>query len=243
MKKIVFIVVILTSTCANLSYAGPGDYVASTYDNDGQLEIDFKFGNVGKAGQEREREASFGLGYGVTRAWFTELYIAYARNGDNATQPEAYSWLNAFLLTHGQLPYDIGLYTEIERPRDHSEGYALKFGPMLQTDIGKTQLNVNLFVDRNYQADVMHSMQMSYQWQAKYRWHPKLQPGLQGFGELGKWDHWAPRNQQSHRFGPALFGTFELGGKQVLRYDVAYLIDANDAQHSKTFRTRIQYEF
>jgi hypothetical protein len=243
MKRIASVVIALIVTCSNVAFAGPGDYVASTYDNDHQTEIDFKFGSVIKSGQGRESEASIGLGYGVTRQWFTELYKAYARTGDNGTQPDAWSWLNAFLLTHGQYPFDLGFYTEIERPHDHSEGYNIKFGPMLQTDFSKTQLNANLFFDRNYRADSSSDMQLSYQWQVKYRWQSKLQPGLQGFGELGKWDRWASHDQQSHRFGPALFGTFELGGKQVLRYDAAYIIGTSDAQNSKTFRTRIQYEF
>jgi hypothetical protein len=72
---------------------------------------------------------------------------------------------------------------------------------------------------------------------------PVFEFGAQGFGDLGKWDHIAPRKEQSHLFGPAVFGKLDLGGRHAITYNAAYLIDANDAVHSNTFRTQVEYEF
>ena len=66
-------------------------------------------------------------------------------------------------------------------------------------------------------------IQLKYQWQLKYRCRPLFQFGLQGFSELGAWDNWAPRQFQSHRFGPMIAGTWDLGGKQAIKHTLAYL--------------------
>jgi hypothetical protein len=40
-----------------------------------------------------------------------------------------------------------------------------------------------------------------------------------------------------------VFGKFSLGGRQFFKYNAAYLIDASDSRHSKTFRMQAEYEF
>ena len=87
---------------------------------------------------------------------------------------------------------------------------------MLQTEIGRTQLNGNLFFEHTDQSREYSGIRLKYQWQVKHRWRPALQFGLQGFAELGDWDHWAPRDQQSHRAGPAIFGSLPVGNGQSI---------------------------
>jgi hypothetical protein len=41
---------------------------------------------------------------------------------------------------------------------------------------------------------------------------------------MGEWNHWLQRGQQSHRAGPALFGSWYLGGEREWKYEAAYLI-------------------
>jgi hypothetical protein len=84
---------------------------------------------------------------------------------------------------------------------------------------------------------------MGYQWQAKYRWKPAFEFGLQGFGEMGEWDNWAPRAAQSHRFGPALFGKILLGGSQEIEYKTSYLMDLSSRARSHGFRLETEYKF
>jgi hypothetical protein len=67
--------------------------------------------------------------------------------------------------------------------------------------------------------------------------------GAQGFGELGEWDHWAPRDKQSHRAGPAIFGTLPVGDKQAFKYDAAYLYGSVYGKHAKMVTARVRYEF
>lgn len=224
--------------------AGPSDYVyvpAVTY---GEHEIDFKAGTVKHADNQRESAASLGYGYGVTDYWFSEIYAKYKHAPENTAGFDAFEWENKFQLTQpGQYPVDVGLITEIERPKDRAEGYEVKFGPLFQTEFGKTQLNLNLLFQRNYRAAQSNAMKFGYQWQVKYSWHPALDFGAQGFGDAGELRHFAPRPEQSHIAGPAIFGKFALGNRHAIRYNAAYLVDLGDKLHNKTFRTQVEYEF
>lgn len=223
--------------------AGPADYVYTPAVTYGEREIDFKSGTVKRSGDDRESAASLGFGYGVTDYWFTEIYGKYKREGGNGGF-DAFEWENKFQLTQpGQYPIDVGFITEIERPQDRSEGYEVKFGPLFQTEFGKTQLNLNILFERNYRAVEANPLRLGYQYQAKYRWKPELEFGVQGFGDVGQWNRFAPRSEQSHLVGPAIFGKFALGGRHAIRYNAAYLVDISDTKHSNTLRAQVEYEF
>ncbi|MDB5825686.1 MAG: hypothetical protein JWR21_4390 [Herminiimonas sp.] len=223
--------------------AGPADYVFVPNVVKGEREIDFKMGTQKKTDDPRESAASLGFGYGVTDNWFTEIYAKYKRDG-GTNGFDAFEWENKFQLTEtGKYPIDIGFITEIERPKDRTEGYEVKFGPLFQTEFGKTQLNANILFQRNYRADASNTMKLQYQWQAKYRLMPVFEFGAQGFGELGNWNRIADRADQSHLLGPAVFGRYSLGNGQAIAYNAAYLIDAGDTKHSNTFRMQVEYEF
>jgi hypothetical protein len=236
--------VISAALCMHAAIAGPADYVYTPGVTAGEREIDFKLGSRDKSGTASESASSLGFGYGVNDYWFTEFYGKYKRESEKGTNFDAFEWENKFQLTEtGKYPVDFGFITEIERPQDRSEGYEVRFGPLMQTEFGKTQLNLNVLFERNYRAAESNPMRLGYQWQVKYRLMPVFEFGAQGFGDLGKWDHIAARKEQSHLFGPAVFGKLDLGGRHAITYNAAYLIDANDAVHSNTFRTQVEYEF
>ncbi|MEO8837415.1 MAG: hypothetical protein ABI351_01740 [Herbaspirillum sp.] len=234
----------MIALCVQNAVAGPTDYVYTPAVEHGEREIDFKFGTLKPSGDASTSAASLGFGYGATEYWFTELYVKYKRANSSDTAFDAFEWENKFQLTEqGEYAIDVGFITEIERPQDRSEGYEIKFGPLFQKDFGKTQLNLNVLFQRNYRAAASNPMRVGYQWQAKYRWTREFEFGAQGFGELGQWNRFASRSQQSHRFGPAIFGKFLLGGRNAIKYNAAYLIDMGDATHSNTLRAQVEYEF
>ncbi len=230
-----------------LAHAGPADYVFVPSVTYGEREIDFKMGTVRRnAGDEsgRESAASLGFGYGVREWWFTEFYAKYERNSGEKTKFDAFEWENKFQLTEpGRFPVDVGFILEIERPKDRAEGYEVVFGPLFQAEIGNVQLNFNPLLERNYRSEEDNPLRLNYQWQVKYRWRPQLDFGLQGFGELGKWNDWSPSHEQSHRAGPAVFGKFALGGRHAIVYNAAVLRDLNGDSRGTTFRAQVEYEF
>jgi len=225
-------------------HAAPADYVFLPSVEYGEREIDFKAGSARNSGDPQESAASLGFGYGATQRWFTEAYAKYERVQGEALAFDAWEWENKFQLTEtGEYPVDLGFIVELERSQDRSEGYEMRLGPLLQKEFDQVQLNLNLLFMRHFQASVPAESKFGYQWQAKYRWQPRFEYGLQGFGDVAEWDHWGPSDEQSHRLGPAVFGKFGLGERQALRYNAAWLFGLTDAGPAHTLRLQIEYEF
>lgn len=226
--------------------AGPADYIYTPNVEQGEKEIDFKFGSAKQQDGSRTTVSSLGFGYGATEYWFTELYLKREKEAsDGLTLAE---WENKFQLTEtGKYAVDIGLITEIEAPLNNSKApWEFKIGPLFQTEFGKLQLNGNVLFERKFSrnnSDDKYSTEMGYQWQVKYRWIKKLEFGAQGFGELGRWDHWDAASAQNHRAGPAVFGKFALANKQAIKYNAAWLFGLSDVAPNNTLRMQVEFEF
>lgn len=240
------ILLIPLSLYAGLALAGPADYVYTPTVEYGEKELDFKFGTAKQQDGSRKTVSTLGFGYGVTEYWFTELYLKREREGgERLTLAE---WENKFQLTEtGKYPVDVGLIIEIEAPLNSgNEPYELKLGPLLQTEFGKLQLNGNALFERKFgpkDADDQYHAEIGYQWQAKYRWQPAFEFGAQGFGEMGEWNNWDQSSNQNHRLGPAVFGKFDIGQHQKIKYNAAILFGVSDAAPDHTFRMQAEYEF
>jgi hypothetical protein len=228
---------------ASAARADPGYYVVTAYPNEGERSIDFRYWTVKAPNQYATRWPEFGVGYGVNSRWYTELYASYIGSTDYPTQLNTLNWQNDVLLTQGQYPFDLAIHTTWTHYRDRSEGDDLELGPVLQTEIERTQFNANLFFEHSFGSDDSGPTDLRYQWQVKHRFLPTWAVGLQGFGELGPWNHWSPRDQQSHRAGPAFFGTLPLGAGQSLRYQAAYLFGTVYGGSAGMFSMRVQYAF
>ena len=225
--------------------AGPSDYVITPIVEQGEREIDLKAGVARLRDGSRERQHSVGLGLGVNSRWFTEVYAIWHQPPGERHSFDAWEWENKFQLTEtGKYPVDVGLLLELERPKDRSEGYELRWGPLLQADLGtRVQANLNLLLGKHYRSSVPGPAELGYQWQLKYRWRPAFEFGAQGFGELGPWDRWLPRSAQQHRAGPAVFGRLKVGERQVVKYNAAWLLGLNDGAARNVFRMQAEYEF
>ena len=127
--------------------------------------------------------------------------------------------------------------------RSTQEGYEVRLGPLLQKDIGKVQLNANLLFEQHYRSDSTQRSELSYQWQAKYRWKPELEFGMQGFGDAGSFSGWDEVVEASHRMGPAVFGKIKVGDRKAIRYNAAYLVGTSGNAPSNNFRAQVEYEF
>ncbi|NDP47867.1 MAG: hypothetical protein GZ085_05635 [Sulfuriferula multivorans] len=228
--------------CVQAAHAGPAAYVYTPTVEQGEKEIDFKFGTADS--DPRKTQATIGFGYGVNAWWFTEAYVKYARTGSGSLKYDAFELENKFQLTEtGKYPVDVGFITEIEIPRDSNEGIELKVGPLFQTEFGKLQLNANLLLEKRFDAATASPAEAGYQWQAKYRLQPRFEYGVQGFGSLGKWNDWDAANKQSHTIGPAVFGKVALGDHQAIKYNAAWLFGMSDAAADNTFRLQAELEF
>ncbi|AYH46102.1 hypothetical protein [Azoarcus sp. DN11] len=226
------------------AHAGPADYIFMPHVEYGEHEIELKAGSTRDHGKEQNTGVIVGYGQGVTPWWFTEVNVGFEREPGHALKYEAFEWENVFQLTEpGKYPIDVGVLTEIERPRNHAEGWELKLGLLTQKDFGKVQVNFNVLTERHFDAAEKSVTELGYQWQVKYRLVPAFEYGLQGMGEVGKLDKWDSWHEQKHKVGPAIFGKLPLGGHQALKYDVGFLFGMTDATPDHTLRTKLEYEF
>ncbi|MFZ5523253.1 MAG: hypothetical protein ACOY9D_04095 [Pseudomonadota bacterium] len=226
--------------------AGPADYVYTPTMEFGEREIDFKHGSARQQDGTLKQVTSMGFGYGAKEYWFTEVYIKQERSGSGVANLA--EWENKFQLTDtGEYQVDVGLITELEAPLSSNAPWEFKFGPLFQSDFGKFQLNGNLLFERAFgkadESGVPYTTNIGYQLQVKYRWQPRLEFGLQSFGEMGKWNDWDKQTDQNHRIGPAIFGKFPLGNRQAVKYNAAWLFGSSNAAPDHTFRMQVEYEF
>ena len=238
--------VLFAALASNAVYAGPADYVYTPTVEYGEREIDFKMGSASYANGTHITDTSLGFGYGATEYWFTELYFKRKLNG--STDVTYAEWENKFqLLETGKYPVELGLITEIEAPVSKAGTWELKFGPLLQTEFGKLQLNANMLLERKYSSDgsgTQYPTEALYQWQIKYRLLPEFEFGAQGYGALGEWDSWVnTKKEENSSVGPAIFGKVPLGNRQTIKYNAAWLIGSGTDVAERTFRAQLEFEF
>jgi len=226
---------------AGSALADPGYYVVTVYDDPGVATVDFRYWTVKPRGSELVTWPEIGFGWNVGGRWYSEIIASYV-GPTTDTYLNEIEWQNDFLLTHGQLPVDLAIHTLAIVPQDGYPGYAFEYGPVVQTDIGRTQVNLNLVFERGLGARASQPTQLKYQWQLRYRWMRGLHVGAQGFGELGNWHDWLPASAQSHRAGPALFGSIGVGPGKV-SWQAAYLVGKTFGYRGGMFTARLKYDY
>ena len=231
------------AAASSAARADPDESLLTMYSQYGARQVDVEYGTQKASGQFPASAAAVGVGLSMDEYWYGELYLAYANDGGQSTTFDSAALQSIFDLTHGAWPVDVGLYTEVEYESDRSQGYQATVGPLLQAEFGLTTANLNFLFHRNYLADTYNPMQLDYQWQVKRRLGSSLELGVQGFGELGQWNRWAPQGQQEHRLGPVVLGKLVLDDKRVIHYNAALLFDAFDRRNAATLRMQALIAF
>ena len=223
--------------------ADPNDYVITPKVDKGEREIDFKSGIQKNRDGSVTSGNSIGLGYGVNRIWFTEVYAKYLQEDQQASSFDAWEWENKFQLTPSNSHIILGVLLEIEKPKDTTQGFELTYGPLFQTDWGKIQGNVNLLVQRNLASTSYVASEFHYQAQVKYKASKQFQWGLQALGNLGRFDHWSSAQVQEHKLGPAVFGKILTNGNDGFKWNAAWLKGFTNSTPTNTLRIQVEYEF
>lgn len=229
--------------CPALAWADPGYYLVTVYEDEGKTHLDYRYWTVQRPGAREVVWPEIGIGYGVTRRWYTELFMSYIGPSFATSRPSTLNWQNDFLLTQGQWDVDIALHTNLIKGQDSADDNAFEFGPVLQTDVGRLQLNGNLIFEKSLAPGNHSTPRLKYQWQGKYRFKQSLHVGLQGFGELGEWNQWLAPARQSHRWGPMLSGSWAVAEGQRVEYRAAYLVGSVYGNAGNMLSLRLQYVF
>jgi hypothetical protein len=234
---------ILFLGCTLQVRADPGYYLVTVYEDEGKARIDYRYWTVKFQGTSEIVWPEIGIGYGVTKRWYTEIFSSFIGDKVASSKPSTLNWQNDFLLTQGQYDIDLALHTNLVIDQAGTGADALEFGPVVQTDVGRVQLNGNLIFEQSLSGEYGHTPQLKYQWQAKYRWNAALHTGVQGFGELGDWNNWSGASAQSHRWGPMVSGSIPVGAKHSVEYQAALLKGKVYASDCDMLSVRLQYLF
>ena len=203
--------------------ADPGYYLFEPYETAGSITVETRYWDVSRHGRAATAWPEFGLTLGVNSRWTSGVLWSWIGQRGGPFTLNTFNWTNDMLLTQGNWPLDVALHTQwVRDPKDRGGG-GLEAGPMLQTDFGRTRVNLNLLWERGLGNDSALPAQLKMQWQLRHRWTRGFHVGLQGFSELGPWDHWAVHKHQSHRAGPALFGQAGMGQEGRLALSAAWL--------------------
>jgi len=235
-------------TASMAACADPNDYVLDLDFSAGEQELEAKMGAASSApaGQPAAQAIALAWGRALGNQWLTELYGQFANqvNGAGGGGLDAVSWENIVRFAEpGEYAVDAGVTLEIERSRAASEGWKVTLGPLLQKDIDELQVNANILLTRQFGAQAAPPLQVSYQFQVKYRATPLLEPGVQALGGLRLAAPGGSALPRDHRAGPAVFGRYRLGQGRAIQYNAALLFGLAHGAPDTTLRAQVDYEF
>jgi len=212
--------------------AGPGYYLVQPYAEPGRLTLDLRYWTVKAPGREAVLWPELGMRWGINSRWTTGLLASWVGRSLRSQQLELLQWQNTWLLTQGEQPWDLALHAQL----DHitAKGTALSLGPLLQTELGHAQLNLNLFLEHDWSR--REGTRFKLQWQALQRLGTGVRLGVQGFAELGRWSDW---EHTSVRTGPVL--RLALPGQ--LEWQAAYLWGRTFARRGDMFSSQLTLPF
>lgn len=185
---------------------------------------------------------SFEASYGVTEKTEIAGYVDYSRaRGQNDWDFKASRWrARTRFAEKGELPVDLGLYAEVEFPRDDENDAELELRGIIEKDFGKWTFDVNPIFEK-----VLKGVEKSEGWELQYaasviyrldeRWHPRLD----FFGDFGALHDFEGRDQQKHLISPAVDIMFGHGLSASL--GVAY--GQTKASEQQLVRARVECEF
>jgi hypothetical protein len=215
-------------------------YMPSVVQGELELELNGGYQKWKDHDDDRERQFIVEVGYGFTSWWKSEFAVGSTRVPGESYKLDELEWENIFALTEpGRYWVDLGLFAELAR--DHANGKnLLEVGPMFQNEFGASQSNLNFLLERELGSAAEPGAEVSYAWQVKWRGNSRFEPGVQGFGTLGRTNDFGHATE--HKIGPAFFGQVFLGARNKLRYDAAVLFGLNNNTPATTVRFTVEYE-
>jgi hypothetical protein len=189
---------------------------------------------------DRERQFVADVGYAFTSWWKSELAVGVTRT-ELAFEEQIDVRLRGaeFLLEHRSDRCDVALFRMIAREL----GKQSQVGPVL-SGLGQRKNIFPLdFVEARRGPGKPHPQpgaEIDYAWQVKWRGNPGFEPGVQGFGTLGRTNEFG--HDTEHKIGPAFFSQAVLGARNKIKFDAAVLFGLNRNSPDTTVRFNLEYE-
>jgi hypothetical protein len=188
----------------------------------------------------------FSIGYGLTPWWFVEAYAAWAKDPGGRTHFDGTEFESVFQLTEpGEYWANLGLLAEYERVQNRrTDSDEIDIGPLIERDFGPITGDLNLMFTRQIGPHITErGIGFDYRLQARWRFLPQFQPGIEVFGDLGPIGALNPLREQQHLLGPAIQGRFTLGSVPGnLQYNVGYLFGMTSRSPAGALKVILEYE-
>lgn len=203
----------------NYTYDGTD---AASEDNDGLLRSTVEFA------------------YGITDKTEVAAYLDFSNPDDGGWHHDADRLrVRTSLFEKGQLPVDLGLYGELEFPRNEDNNVELEVRAIIEKDFGKWALLLNpKFTKVINGVDSGEPWGLQYAASVVYKLNETVQPRLDLFGDFGPINNFADSDEQVHLISP--FVDVKLAKGFAVGVGVAFGV--TDASES-LIRTKIEWEF
>ena len=219
--------------------ADPGYYLLRPYAAEGKTSLDLRYWTVQAPGEAAVLWPELGLRHGFSERWTSELLLSWIGPSWRAQTLSSVNWINQWLISEPDAEQALALHSQLIHKRGRQSGMALEIGPSWQGHLGLHRFNLNVLIEHD--TTRRDGKQLKLQWQWSRPLQPGLRLGMQGFGELGRWDHWLPARQQSHRAGPVLHWVPE--AQRRLSITLAHLWGRTYGQRGDMFSAQMQYDF
>ena len=202
-------------------------------------------GDADKDGKSKQR---YGFGAGVTDWLFFEFEGEYEKKPGGSLVFAAYEIESRIELTETKAfneepnPVDVGLLFGVSVPDDGANAYEMESRLLLYKRAGPWRGTGNIIIEQEFGNSRSGTLEAAYAIQLRYRLTPKLQPGFEAFGRLGRINALSISDQQQ-KFGPGMFGFVEIKDDVSLKYEISWLFGLTGPAPAHSFKWLAEFEY
>ena len=133
---------------------------------------------------------------------------------------------------------DTGLYLELEKGAHKGDSNNFETKLLLEKDIGKFTSTANLKLQHEFGPNAESGWGSGVALATRYRYDKMFEPGIEYYGDFGKFSDNLSFSEQGHQIGPVVQG--KIG---PVRYDTGVLAGISTEAPDVTAKLNLEYEF
>lgn len=181
----------------------------------------------------------YGVGYGVTNFWETELIGEVEKSSTMSTQLTTLRWENIIApFKPGEYWLDAGLRLEFDKSVQNNMPNNIETTLLLEKRFGDFINTANLSLSRNFGPNSISGVDSGFAWRTKYHVNNMFEPGIEYYSNLGKLNRDDDFNRQDNVVGPVILGHFG-----EVTYDTGVLFGVSPGAHDVTVKLNLEYAF
>ena len=181
----------------------------------------------------------YGVEYGVTSYWSTEINGEFEKSADLSLQLTTLKWENIFVpFKPGTHWIDAGVYVEIEQAMRDDIPDNAEASLLLEKHLGDFTNTANISFSRNFGPNIVPGVDHGFSWRTKYHVNDMFEPGFEYYSNLGPLNRDDDFNRQDKVIGPVVQGHFG-----EVTYDTGVLFGVSPSAHDVTIKFNLEFGF